>query len=376
MTSKIIYNRKLLEQICKRDNSKVDCDKIEKYNRDIKIDFICSCGKFDSKNFRCMYRNCAYCDECMRVKSNERKIKTYLERYGVINPNKIKDIRDKIKNTCLEKYGVEHNSQTEDFRKKYKKTCLEKYGVENASQLQEFKEKQKQTCLEKYGVENANKTKETRDKIKKTNLERYGVENYGETQECKDKMMQTSLQKYGVKHYTQTTEYQERYIKTCLERYGVENINKLEEVKNKKKETSLKNYGVEYPMQNAEVSEKSSKKSYKLKQFTFPCGNTIQVQGYEPFLLDILVKEGYNFEEIITKRTDVPEIWYDINGINKRYYCDIYIPKTNTIYEVKSTWTNKKDINKNKLKKQSCIDKGYNFQLYIFDCKGIRQLID
>jgi len=129
-------------------------------------------------------------------------------------------------------------------------------------------------------------------------------------------------------------------------------------------------------MQNAEVSEKSSKNSYKFKQFTFPCGNTIQVQGYEPFILDILVKEGHTYEEIITKRTEVPEIWYNINGINKRYYCDVYIPKTNTIYEVKSTWTNTKDIDKNKLKKQACIDNGYNFQLYIFDCKGIRQLID
>ena len=376
MSSKIIYNRNILEEICKRDNCKVDCDKIVKYNRDIKIDIICSCGKVYIKNFRCMYKNGAYCDECMKEKSNERKVKTYLERFGVINPNKNKSVRDKIKKTCLEKYGVEHYTQTSEYKERYKKTCLQKYGVENAFQLQDFKDKQKQTCLKKYGVENANKTKETRDKIKKTNLERYGVEHYGETQDCKDKMMQTSLKNYGVEHYTQTSEYKERYKKTCLQKYGVENINMLEKIKNKKIETSLKNYGVEYPMQNAEFSEKSTKKGYKLKSFTFPCGNKIQVQGYEPFLLDILVKEGYTYEEIITKRTDVPEIWYDINGIKKRYYCDIYIPKTNTIYEVKSTWTNTKDIDKNKLKKQECIDNGYNFQLYIFDSKGIRQLID
>lgn len=373
---KIKYDKALLDEICNRDNSIVDYNTIKKYNRDIKIEIICSCGKTDSKNFRCMYKNGAYCDECMKVKSNERKVKTYLERYGVINPNKIKDVRDKIKNTCLEKYGVEHNSQTEDYRKKCKEKCLEKYGVENAFQLQEFKDKQKQTCLERYGVENVNQIKETRDKIKNTNLERYGVEHYGETQDCKDKMMQTSLQKYGVKHYTQTNEYKERYKKTCLEKYGVEHISQKEDYTKKCKETSLKKYGVEYPMQNAEVSEKSSKNSYKFKQFTFPCGNTIQVQGYEPFILDILVKEGHTYEEIITKRTEVPEIWYNINGINKRYYCDVYIPKTNTIYEVKSTWTNTKDIDKNKLKKQACIDNGYNFQLYIFDCKGIRQLID
>jgi hypothetical protein len=142
------------------------------------------------------------------------------------------------------------------------------------------------------------------------------------------------------------------------------------------KNDCLIKYGVEYPMQNAEISEKSYKNAYKLKGYTFPCGNIIQVQGYEPFLLDILVKDGYIFNDIITSRLQVPEIWYNKNDKKCRYYCDIYIPKTNTIYEVKSTWTYQKDIDKNKLKKQACIDAGYNFELYIFNDKGIRQLLD
>ena len=54
-------------------------------------------------------------------------------------------------------------------------------------------------------------------------------------------------------------------------------------------------------MQNAEFFEKVSKNSYKLKEFNFPCGNTIQVQGYEPFLLKNLVEEGYTYEDIIDK---------------------------------------------------------------------------
>lgn len=375
MTTKVKYNKELLEQICERDKCKVNYDKIERYNRDVKIEFTCSCGNNDSKNFRCMYKNGMYCDECMKIKSNQRKIKSYITKYGVSNPNKVKDVRDKIKQTNVKKYGVEYYTQSSEYIIKFKETCLKRYGVENPSQLQEFKYKQIQTNLNKYGVENANKTKETRDKIKQTCLNKYGFESATQTTETKSKVKETNLKKYGVEYYTQTSEYKTRYKNTCLDKYGVDNINKLEEIKNKKIKTSLKNHGVEYPMQNAEVSEKNSKNSYKLKQFTFPCGNTIKVQGYEPFLLNILVKEGYNFEEIITKRTDVPEIWYDINGIKKRYYCDIYIPKTNTIYEVKSTWTNIKNIDKNRLKKQACIDNGYNFQLYVFDNKGIRQLL-
>ena len=62
------------------------------------------------------------------------------------------------------------------------------------------------------------------------------------------------------------------------------------------------------------------------------------------------------------------------NNKKSRYFCDIYIPKTNTIYEVKSTWTYERNIEVNLLKKQACIDAGFNFELYIFD--GKRNRID
>ena len=129
-------------------------------------------------------------------------------------------------------------------------------------------------------------------------------------------------------------------------------------------------------MQNAEISERQSKNAFRLKTYTFHCGNTIQVQGYEPLLLDILVKQGYTFEDIIVSRTQVPEIWYkNTNNKKSRYYCDIYIPKTNTIYEVKSTWTYNKDTDNVLLKKQACLDNGYNFELYIFDDEHNRVFI-
>ena len=58
------------------------------------------------------------------------------------------------------------------------------------------------------------------------------------------------------------------------------------------------------------------------------------------------------------------------NDKKHRYYCDVFIPKINCIYEVKSTWTYEKDIEDIPLKKQACIDNGYNFKLYVFDYKG------
>jgi hypothetical protein len=84
-------------------------------------------------------------------------------------------------------------------------------------------------------------------------------------------------------------EFKDKSKQNCIERYGVENLSQSQEFKDKSKQTFIERYGVEYPMQFGEVAEYQLQNSYKLKEFNFPCGNTIQVQGYEPFLLKNLV---------------------------------------------------------------------------------------
>jgi hypothetical protein len=213
--------------------------------------------------------------------------------------------------------------QSNEVKYKGKQTCLDKYGVENPMQSNEVKEKGKQTCIEKYGVEHPMLSVEVKDKIKQTCLDKYGVE--------------YSLQSVGVR---------EKGKQTCIEKYGVE-----------------------HPMQVADIFDKAVKNSYKHKIFTFPCGETRYVQGYEPFALQVLVENGYIAEDIVTERTSVPEIWY-YNGNECRYYPDIYIPSEKRIIEVKSIWTYKKDKEKNGLKAQTCKTQGYVFEFWIFDDKG------
>jgi hypothetical protein len=235
---------------------------------------------------------------------------------------------------------------------KVKQNSIERYGVEYPQQYQEAKYKSKQTCIERYGVECPMKSQEVRDKSKQTCFNNYGVENPLKSQEVRDKSKQTCLIKYGVEYASQSQEAKDKFKQTCIKRYGVEHVS-----------------------QNAEISEKQSYNAYKYKVFNFPYGTTIQVQGYEPILLKSLVEEGYTYDDIIVKRTEVPEIWYEKDNKKHRYYCDVYIPKINTMYEVKSTWTYKKDIEDIPLKKQACIDTGYLFELYVYDGKGIRQEI-
>lgn len=78
-------------------------------------------------------------------------------------------------------------------------------------------------------------------------------------------------------------------------------------------------------------------------------------------------------EEEIACRNDMPEIWYFENGKNHRYYPDIYIPRDNLLIEVKSEWTYRGKEEwyfTNLLKKQACIDAGYNYQLMLYDGNG------
>jgi hypothetical protein len=392
----IRYTKELLENICSRDKCIIDFDKIEKYNRDTKIKFICNCGIEHSKTFRQIYEIGAFCKICTENKKKEKNKKTCLDKYGVEHSSQLEKTKDKSKQTCIEKYGVEHPLQSEEVKDKSKQTCIEKYGVEYSLQSQQVKDKSKQTCIEKYGVEYASqsdkfkqnvkqtcierygveylmRSKEFKDKSKQTCIERYGVEYSLQSQQVKDKSKQTRLDKYGVEYSLQSQQVKDKFKQTCLLNNGTEYPMQSQEVRDKSKQTSIERYGVEYPMQNAEFSEKVSKNAYNLKEFNFPCGNSIQVQGYEPFLLKRLVEEGYTYEDIVVKRTEVPKIWYEKDNKQHRYYCDVYISKINTIYEVKSTWTYKKGIEDIPFKKQGCIDAGYLFELYVYDSKGVKQ---
>lgn len=343
------YNIDLLKEVIKRDNCKIDLDKIDKLNIKMRIDFICNCGNPNNKSFQCLYKyGGAFCKKCIEINKRKKMEATCMIKYNVNVSLKAKSIRDKARETCLEKYGCDNGASSKEVREKCKKTCLEKYGKEYSIQSPEVRNKGKQTFMDKYGVEFIFKSPEISEKIKETCLKRYGCKSASQNEDIKNKIKNTVFERYGVKCILQN-----------------------EDIKNKIKETCLERYGCEYISQNAEIAEKQHKNSYKSKDFQYPCGKIIKVQGYEPFLLKMLVDNGYTSNDIITNRKKVPEIWYIYEGKKHRYYSDAYVPKLNTIYEVKGSYIYDKDIKTTlPLKKQACIDAGYNFELYIYDKKG------
>ena len=66
--------------------------------------------------------------------------KTNLERFGVSNPFKSEEKKEKIRQTNLKKYGKTHRLKNKDEVNKQKKNNLLKYGTETPFQLDEVKE--------------------------------------------------------------------------------------------------------------------------------------------------------------------------------------------------------------------------------------------
>ena len=379
MTTKQQYNYEYLQQFCQENNITLSKDySQEKITRDIKIEGKCKtelCTESFCKTFRQLIRTDAFCKGCTNKNQILITKQRNLEKYGCENPMQNKEVKEKTKQTCLEKYGCEYPLQNKKVKEKAKQSCLQKYGCENPSQNKNIKQRKKITCFKNYGFEYASQSEEIKDKMKITNLINYGVEYPLQNEDIKNKVKQTNLEKYGNICSAQGLDIQKKIKITNLEKYGFEYASQSEEIKEKTKQTCLQKYGVDSPCQNAEISEKASKNSYKSKDYIFPSGKSIQIQGYENFVLDEIFQNENILEEedIVTCRTQVPEIWYlDSNSKKHRYYVDVFIPSQNRMIECKSTWTMKKGIEKDNiyLKQQACKDAGYSCEIWVYNSKG------
>lgn len=101
----------------------------------------------------------------------EKQKQTCLNKYGVSSYLKTKKCREKLKQKSLERYGVDHHMKCSNFVKNvFKKSFFEKYGVDNPNKLEAVKTKIRRTCESKYGVDNPFKTEKSKNNFKK-NLE-------------------------------------------------------------------------------------------------------------------------------------------------------------------------------------------------------------
>ena len=326
----------------------------------------------------------------------------------------------------MEKNGYCRQHGVEDANKKREETCLSTHGCTNVTQSIDVQEKTKQSCFKKFGVQYALQSKEVKDKGKETMLKTLGVENPSQSKDIILLKRQNSLAS-GNAVYTLS------YLHTLLQRNNANanaehtdlTIRKDTEIKftcicgtahtktfrtiekngafceacqhvhatEQSIETNMKNRGVPYsmqdpsvvekvtttnrerfgghPMQNAEIADKCLKNGYRKKEYRFPSGRIVMIQGREDSALDDLLQNGVTEEDIITCRTKVPEVFYhDAKNKRRRYYTDIYIPSLNMCIEAKSDYTFKADKDVALLKQKATMDAGYACEIWVYQwCK-------
>jgi hypothetical protein len=256
--------------------------------------------------------------------------------------------------------AIKTKQNTQQAIEARKQGVRSKYGVDNISQIQAVKDKKIATCLSNYGVENPNQSSIIRQKAEATNLDRYGGTNPRHCDKVKEKGRQTCLERYGVDNGSKT---EQAKTKISSHKLGLTDQEKLQIAK-RREETCLERYGVRNVSQNEKIHY-SKLVTARAKTYTFPSGQIATVQGYEPQVLDSLLKAGIREQDIKVGRRNVPTIRYHYEGKDRFYFPDIYIASHNWIIEVKSLFTFRLEREKNMAKRVATKADGYSFSFVI-----------
>ena len=109
---------------------------------------------------------------------------------------------------------------------------------------------------------------------------------------------------------------------------------------------------------------------YSTKDYVFPSGRVVKIQGYEDKALDDLLKT-HDEKDIVVDKEEIRELigvitYYDSSGVKHRYIPDIYLKSLDHIVEVKSEWTYRVNQAVNEMKKEACLKIGLGFSFMIY----------
>jgi len=115
------------------------------------------------------------------------------------------------------------------------------------------------------------------------------------------------------------------------------------------------------------IENRKCNNGFKWKTYVFLDGRKVNVQGYEPQTISLLLSSSIAPENICLNKDDKPIIYYNWNGKLHMYFPDCYIPTSNTIVETKSLWYWNKDIEQNIAKINGSLSQGYNIRFVIWN---------
>ena len=213
-----------------------------KYN--IERNYCSVCGKSTYFKGIAWYKKTGklYADFCSckcSMNSNETKEaykKSCIDKYGVDNPMKNKNVVDKGKETCKNKYGVVRASLLKEYQDKVKETNMKRYGVEVPLQNKEINKKWHETCYLNFGTYSPLENKEIYNKTEETTYKKYGVYCVFNRKENREKLLseKTKQKRYETlrrNHTFNTSKIEETIYEKLIDIYGKNDI--LREYKDK-----------------------------------------------------------------------------------------------------------------------------------------------
>lgn len=276
------------------------------------------------------------------------------------------------KKTNFEIYGVSCVLKNPEIKQKANRTMLEKYDAINPMQSSSLKKKKLET-EKTQKVETPQKYEDTLEKRRKTNFERHGVTCVLNLQENLEKAPSASKAKFGEKGPLGNIECRKKRDETMEKIYGDKHALRCEKLKEKAVETTMRNHGVRHHAQSEKIYSKILSSAFKTKEFIFPSGKVVPYQGYEHYAILLLLEEGHEEEDIVSCHESVMGFMYEDGETKRKYYPDLFVPSSNLVVEVKSTWTYEKTPEEKQrvLKKlEACRREGYNTRLLVFSPKG------
>ena len=354
-------------------------------NRDTIIEGRCAipgCENLFKKPFRDVMEKNGYCRQHGVEDANKKRVETCLSTYGCTHVTQTIDVQKKTKKTCLDKFGVEYSLQSKEVKSKGKETNLKNLGVENPSQSKDIIRLKRQNSLASGNAvytmsylhtllqnnsANANANAEHTDLTMRKDTEIKFTCGCGN---ASTKTFRTIEKNGAFCEGCQHVHANKQSIETNMKNRGVPYTMQDPSVVEKVKTTNRERFGG-HPMQNSEIADKCLKNGFRTKEYRFPSGRIDRIQGREDSALDDLLQNGVTEEDIITCRTNVPEVFYhDEKNIRRRYYTDIYIPSLNKCIEVKSDYTFEVDKNVTLLKQKATMDAGYACEIWVYKKVG------
>jgi len=240
-----------------------------------------------------------YCsNECKKAGVPKNVERTSIERYGVSNVNKLKDIRNKIKITNEEIYGNSCPMQNLEIQRNIRRKNLERLGVELPFQSKKIQKKGAITRKEKYGGEYTFQSSELVEKIHKTNMLRYGMPNPIQSLGVFSKQQLSGL---FIKRYKESSLfYQGSYELDFLEKYyDLLNIQRAPFIKYKFRDKERIYYPDFYiPSINLIIEVKNKYLAKRDKQTIRAKKKAVIQQGFQ-FIM-IVNKNYEEFEKLIS----------------------------------------------------------------------------